>query len=745
MTRTDFPRALLAGSLLVLCTLTLFAAPGFWQAASQADFLKGDVEQLSVDEHGRLTLGPEVARVFDGSVTVVWTMTTIGDGTTFIGTGNDGKVFKVAPDGTGTLFFDSAELEVHALAPAPDAGLYVGTSPDGRIYRVDSRGQATTFFDPEDTYIWALTTDAKGVVYAATGDKGTVYRITPDGKGEPHFSTKATHATTLRLQTGGALIVGTANPARVFRVDGPNKGFLLLDTPFKEVRAVRGDNKGVLYVAALNGKPSAGGGEDRDETPPTPTPPPTPSVSTDILSFAVIDVPVSGQAATSSPAGRESSSASAGAVYRIQADGLYDLLWESKQDSPYDVSVEPDGSLLVATGDKGKVFRLSGEPVTPVLVTSVPAQHATTLARLKDRTILATANPGLLVSMSNTRASRGTYNSDVKDAKVVASWGTLSWRASAPEGTKVELYTRAGNTRTPDETWSEWAGPYADAFGSPITSPKARYLQWRAVLSGGAASPVLTSVSAAFLQRNIRPRVESITVHPAGVAFQKPFSTGEMEIAGFDEEPQERRLANQGAGGAGQVGAPTLGRRIYQRGLQTLAWKADDENRDDLTYTVLYRREGETGWRTLKSDLTDTLTVWDTSSAPNGTYVVKIVASDAPAHPADLALTGELESESFEVDNSPPVVSIGAVGRDGQLFVVPVEVRDTDSPLAKVEYTLDAQKWQTAYPRDGMLDSRRELFEIRLNGAATGRVLVVRASDALNNVSAGQVVLPASR
>ena len=68
---------MLAGALLVLCTWTLSAAaPDFWQAATQADFLKGDVEQLSIDEHGRLTLGPEVARVFDGSVTVVWTMAT---------------------------------------------------------------------------------------------------------------------------------------------------------------------------------------------------------------------------------------------------------------------------------------------------------------------------------------------------------------------------------------------------------------------------------------------------------------------------------------------------------------------------------------------------------------------------------------------------------------------------------------------------------------------------------------------
>ncbi len=222
----------------------------------------------------------------------------------------------------------------------------------------------------------------------------------------------------------------------------------------------------------------------------------------------------------------------------------------------------------------------------PVLVSRVPAQHATVLARVGDRTLLATANPGLLVSLSNTRATRGTYDSDVKDAKMVASWGAVSWRATTPAGTKVEVSTRSGNTRTPDEAWSDWSAPYTAAEGSPITSPKARYLQWRAVLTGGPATPLLTSVSAAYLQRNVRPRVESITVHPPGVAFQKPFSTGEAEIAGLDEEPIERRLANQGAG-ASQAGGPSLGRRIYQRGMQTIAWKAEDENQDDLTYSVL--------------------------------------------------------------------------------------------------------------------------------------------------------------
>ena len=46
-------------------------------------------------------------------------------------------------------------------------------------------------------------------------------------------------------------------------------------------------------------------------------------------------------------------------------------------------------------------------------------------------------------------------------------------------------------------------GRYTTALGTRIESPKARYLQWKAVLTGAnGASPVLTSVSAAYLPRN---------------------------------------------------------------------------------------------------------------------------------------------------------------------------------------------------------------------------------------------------
>src|SRR5205823_10838307 len=130
---------------------------------------------------------------------------------------------------------------------------------------------------------------------------------------------------------------------------------------------------------------------------------------------------------------------------------------------------------------------------------------------------------------------------------------------------------------------------YGNAEGAPITSPKARYLQWRAVLTGKGDGPVLTSVTAAYLQRNLRPVVRSITVHPPGIVFQKPFTSGEPELAGFDDQTTpERKLAAAAMSAQQASSSPALGRRTYQKGLETLVWKADDENDDDLAYDVLY-------------------------------------------------------------------------------------------------------------------------------------------------------------
>jgi hypothetical protein len=713
------------------------AAPTFWTVGTQADFLKGDVENLSIDSDGRVLLGPSASLLAETAAPFLWTLNAGSDGTLWAGSGNEGRLLRVGKDGKASTLFDAGELEVHAVATAPGGGLYVGTSPDGRIYHVAADGTSRTFFDPDDKYIWSLAVDRTGNVFAATGDKGVIYKITSDGRGTPFYRTSTTNVVSLVFDRNGDLLAGTESPGRVFRIDPAGKAFVLLDSPYREIHAMRVSADGTIYAAAVNGAGSSAA-PSASEVPASEAPrPPVPTVSAEITGVSAIESPISG-ASTSAPSASTSRRAGRGAIYRIRPDGLWDLLWDSGEDSPFDLIVEPDGSLLVGTGTEGKIFRVAGDPARATLVARAGARQVTALLReTSGRIVGATSNPGKIFALSPEPSKSGTYESDVRDAGTVASWGVIRWRA-ALNGGRIEVSTRTGNTSTPDATWSPWSKPYSNANGEQIASPNARYLQWRLTMTsaatGGGSGPVLTSVTAAYLPRNLRPVVNSITVHPPGAVFQRPFSTGEPEIAGYQDNSPDGRQPNT-APDARLGNAPPLGRRLYQKGLQTFVWKAEDGNDDRLQYDVSYRREGETTWRVLHRGAWDPIFVWDTTSVPDGTYVVKVSASDAASNAPGTALTGELESASFDVDNTPPRVEVQPAAGSGARTAIVFTVTDEQSAIQRVEYSLDASRWRLVHPKDGIPDSRREDFEIRLEEAEIGRNVILRVTDAMNNVA----------
>ena len=322
------------------------------------------------------------------------------------------------------------------------------------------------------------------------------------------------------------------------------------------------------------------------------------------------------------------------------------------------------------------------------------------------------------------------------DARTVAAWGVIRWRASTPGGTGIQLFTRSGNTSTPNDIWSPWSATYTNPSGEQITSPKARYLQWKAALHGGSATPILTSVTAAYLPRNVRPAVSSITISPPGTVFQEQFSSGEPEIAGLDTTTPRGRAAGSTQAGTGSAPQPsTIGRRTYRKGIQTFMWTAEDPNDDQLRFDVLYRREDETQWRTLAERLEDSVYAWDTTSVPDGTYVIKVAASDAMANSPGDALVGERESTAFDIDNSPPRIEVAPPRPEGERTRVPFTVTDAHSPVQHVEYSLDANAWQALYPMDGISDSRTERFEIVLEQDVTAERVIIRASDTMGNLT----------
>ena len=71
--------ALLTGCVsfasVVSLSLSLSASsPKFFQAATQADFLKGEVDNLSIDSNGQLMLGPATELVYEPATPFLWSV-----------------------------------------------------------------------------------------------------------------------------------------------------------------------------------------------------------------------------------------------------------------------------------------------------------------------------------------------------------------------------------------------------------------------------------------------------------------------------------------------------------------------------------------------------------------------------------------------------------------------------------------------------------------------------------------------
>ena len=724
-------RAGLVGALVVIAvTLSHGAAPVFWRVSTQDEFLRGEVDQVSVDADGQLVLGPTTEVVYETTAPFLWTVTPVGQ-SLWIGSGNDGRVFRVAPDGTADVSYDAPEQNVHAVASAGEDAAYIGTSPDGAVLRV-TPDAAETVFDPDEKYIWAIAVADDRTVFVGTGDRGRIYEIRPDGEATLFYDTEATHVLALAFDRDGNVVASTGTPGQVFRITREGRAFVVLDSPFSEVRGLHPTAAGSLYAVAVSGSP--GRAQTSSARAPTSSPGvPTVATSTSVTAVVVADAAPATQPTTQPTGNGPAVPPGRGAVYRIEPDGVWDIVWQSSVDSPYDVAVDANGDLIIGTGGSGKIFRVTESPRRLVLVARAPAEQVTSL--LSDpngATYYVTANPGKVYRLSGNRARVGTYVSEVRDAETVTTWGTVRWHATTPGDSMVRLFTRSGNTASPNSTWSPWSDAYTNQDGSPITSPKARYIQWLAELSGTRDAPALLSVTTAYLPRNLRPEVTGLRVHEPGIVFQRPFSSGDPPIAGLDEGTEAR--AGEASAANGEPQATTLGRRVYRKGLQTFVWTARDPNRDRLIFDVRYRSETDLTWHSLRDELNDSIFTWDTSSIPDGTYVVSVVASDSPSNAPGIALMGTVESIPFDIDNSPPRIDVEPLRSDAGQTIAPFVVTDSHSPVQHVEYSLDTKTWQVIYPVDGIPDSRSERFEILL-GPTDASQVIVRATDAMNNTA----------
>jgi hypothetical protein len=400
---------------------------------------------------------------------------------------------------------------------------------------------------------------------------------------------------------------------------------------------------------------------------------------------------------------------------------IYTLLWR-----------EVENKVLFGTGSKGRIYSVDNEERVALLLQQ-SSEQVYQLAPLDSKVGVLSNNPCYFGLLLPEQRFAGEYTGPVFDARTLASWGRIVWDGAVAEGASVQLQTRSGNTNEPNAMWSEWSPLYSKTE-EQILSPRARFLQVKVNLrvQAGRASPVLDRVTVFYLQSNIAPSVVRPEFLRVNEVYLKLPDQDDV-ILGVEKNLPESPAKKDEM----RIGMPA--RKAERKGFQTVVWDASDENGDTLRYGLAMKKDGESEWRVLEEGLTETIYAFDTLSYPDGTYLLKLTASDAPSNPLGLELKSERTSPPLVIDNSLPTVKNFTAARNGAALDISFQAEDSYSYIEEVKVLVRPGEWRVIFPVDGMADSRSESFKfsVKLPPGAENQV-TVRVRDSYGNVGVFQ-------
>jgi len=664
------------------------ASTRYWEVGTREDFSKCKVTNVSLHSRGEARISPEVQVLSDTGEASIWAIAEAKDGSLYLGTGNNGKIFKFDRKSKKlSTFYDSPEIEILCLAVDKSGNLYAGTSPDGLIYRISPEGNATTFFMTGEKYVWSLVFGDDGTLYAGTGDKGKIYAIGAEGKGRVLYDSPETHIMAL-LWHEGYLYASGEGEGIIYRIKPGEKPdvFALYDSPLEEVRALALDKDGNIYAAASSRR--TGG-------PPQPSAPGAPRSS----------------------------------IFIIPRDGAVKEIWSISGETIFSIAVMDDGNIIAGSGAKN-IYMIDRKGEHSLLA-QVPAAQVICMMYEKGEVIAGTGNTGKLVLLSGGLAKEGIIESIPYDAGIWSRWGRIFWDAHLPDGTGLFFSTRSGNTSKPDDTWSPWTDEESGSEdGIQVKSPPARFIQWRCkmVTQDRSTTPILRSVVVSYLPKNRPPEVGQLSITTMEVPPRVPGPVTPSQQAGAPGAAQPPA--------APAPTAPTM----MKKSVRMIRWMAGDPDGDQMRFSVYIKGVKEANWRLLKDELTTNFYTVDTNSIPDGIYLIKVVATDKPSNPPLFAMEGEAISDPFPIDNTPPSVSIAVNPLKNGKWLVTARAEDVTSRIREASYSVDGKDWVLVFPMDGVFDSKVERFSFELEFPSDGEhTIVLRAVDMLDNIGSGSI------
>ncbi len=767
-----------------------------WRENTEAAFDNGTLDGVAVTSAPDVRLAPKFDLLGSTSATYVWSQAYDPQGNLYLGTGDDGLIYKIAPnapkDAPPTLLARTGQLEVTALAFNPITGdLYAATAPHGMVFRVTPDGKSKLMAQTPDPYIPAMLLDQSGkTLYLATGGgKGRIYSLdlnapTPTSSAaamaapKPIFTSPDVHLLCLAQGPDGLLYAGgnpngvvyKIDPAQAMNTPESAKEQVVYDSPTATVSAIAVDGANRLFV----GTAGTGAVYRVNLTAAAKSPYSAPQIAkTEIAKTADF---VSGMTVDN-----------AGNIWASSGDTLYRITPNVRDSSGDDV-----------------VTTFPSDPqVSYASIAASPFSGAVSAGTASIAAVYGYGNHGAGVGPNaNAQATTGTYVSAIHDALLKSRWGVATWSADAASGGTVALQTRTGDVALPDKTWSDWSSSMTSGAGSRITSPPARFIQYRAILT----APNASSKNAAAPDSGASTLVKSVSVYympqnrPPTVRLLAPSASGAVAVNGQvairwsgtdpDRDTLEYRVYASQDGGqtwaqlnttrlrqtSAPAGAPvgssadtrpggaTPNAAAMSASERTIA--AELAKHPEISasmrqaiidaQTQALEQAGRTPGTALSTSSSSSATfaagppqpqrastfTWDTSQVPDGTYLVKVVADDAPSNPGDSALSAEAVSQPFTVDNSAPAFSDVSFVEQGDNTAAKVtgNVGTTGAFVKAVQYKVDNGGWLAAQPTDGLFDSNRDGFQFTANLPGAGpHHITIEAFDRAGNMASTTV------
>lgn len=706
-------------ALFALAVLLLASSPALavktslWTQDGADDFLSGDVTGVTVTSDGQVLLGAAWDSVVTGlpDVSQIWCLARDSKGRTWFGTGDQGRIYRWTPGEKPQLVWQTGSSEIMSIAVDGQDNVYAGASPGGIIYRVSARGDTSRYFETGEQSVWTLAVGKNGALYAGTGSRGKIYRVTAAKKGEVFADTRDQNVLALAWAKDGALLAGTSSKGLLLRID-PQSGLtrVIYDSGAEELRSIAVLDNGSVAVGTNKGASGSSTGSAGSGS-----------------GLGIEVTPASGMKC---------------GVFLVQPDGSARLLYAPPCDFVYALAPGDDQSVWVTTGNPAALFRV-GLDRKFALLGATESKQLLALLRTPKETLVAAGNAAVLYSLGAGLGPLGTYISEAHDLKSVASWGEA--RISLSGGGEALWSSRSGFSKTPDDGWSPWSKEVAVKGYVKIESPPARFFQYRLRLRRGSGDPpTVSTVEIAYLQRNLPPSIANVTLYGP----ENPYFEGGPDY----RPPQISQSFSNGMklefsmprSGPRPVSDPSA---AWARGIRSASWDAIDPNGDNLSYKIFIKADDETSWKPLTTDLDDKAYSWDAESFANGTYRLKVLATDAPDNPDGTATTAERMSAPFLIDNVPPRVenlrtsSRAGSTRDRTTVTVSGSAIDADSRIARIEYSVDGGDWKQVFPDDTIFDSLQESFHFDVPNLSAGEhAITVRASDSQRNVSVGKIL-----